>query len=138
MNKFLKWVLAVVGIVVVLLVIATVVLPMVVDPNNYKEEMRTAVFEETGRELTIGGEIEWTVFPSIGLDLSDLELGNRSGFGDQPMLKVGAVRVSVKLMPLLGGKVEIGKVSLSDVSVNLSRKANGQNNESESHLKRLD
>jgi AsmA protein len=128
MNKLLKWVLAGVGVVVVLLVIATVVLPMVVDPNNYKEEIRASVLEETGRELTIGGEIKWTVFPSIGLDLSDLKLGNRSGFGDQPMLSVGAASVSVKLIPLFSRNIEIGQVSLTDVSANLRRKANGQNN----------
>lgn len=128
MTKFFKWIFAGVGIVVVLFVIAALVLPMVVDPNNYKEKIRTAVYEETGRELTIGGEIQWTVFPSIGLGLSDLELGNRSGFGDQPMLKIGTAGVSVKLVPLFSRKIEVGKVSLNDLSVNLRRKANGQNN----------
>jgi AsmA protein len=128
MNKFLKWILAGAGIVVVLFVIAAVVLPLVIDPNNYKEEIRNTVFEETGRELTIGGDIQWTVFPSIGIGLSDLELGNRSGFGDQPMLKIGEVGLSVKLMSLFSDKIEIGQVSLNDVSANLRQKANGQNN----------
>lgn len=128
MNTFLKWVLAGVGIVVVIFVLAAVVLPMAVDPNNYKEEIRAAVLEETGRELSIGGEIQWTVFPWIGLGLSDLQLGNRAGFGDQPMFSVGEASVAVKLMPLFSRKLEIGKLSLSDVSVYLQQKANGQNN----------
>ena len=128
MNKFLKWILAGLGIIVVLFVVAAVVLPMVIDPNDYKEEVRTVVLEQTGRELTIGGDIQWTVFPSIGLGLSELELSNRSGFGDKPMLKIGEAGLSVKLMPLFSKKVEIGQVSLTDVSANLSRKANGQNN----------
>ena len=72
MKRFLKWIFALVGIVIVLLVIATVVLPMVIDPNNYKEEISDAVAKKTGRDLTIGGEIKWTVFPSIGLELSDV------------------------------------------------------------------
>jgi len=128
MNKFLKWILAGLGIIVVLLVIAAVVLPLVIDPNDYKEEIRTAVKENTGRELSIAGDIEWTVFPSIGLGLSDLELGNRKGFGDQPMLQIGEAGLSVKLRPLFSRKVEIGQVSLSDVSAYLQRKANGQTN----------
>ena len=128
MNKFLKWILAGLGIVVMLIVIAAVVLPLVIDPNDYKEEIRTAVKDNTGRELTIGGDIEWTVFPSIGLGLSNLELGNRSGFGDQPMLIIGEAGLSVKLIPLFSKKVEVGQVSLRDVSANLRRKANGQNN----------
>ena len=80
MSKLLKWVLAAIGIIAALFVVAAFVLPMVIDPNNYKEEIRAGVLEETGRELVIGGEIQWTVFPSIGLGLADLELGNREGF----------------------------------------------------------
>lgn len=128
MNKLLKWVLAGVGIFVVLLVVITVVLPKVIDPNNYKEKIRTAVFEETGRELTIGGEIEWSVFPSIGLELSDLSLSNRVGFGDQPMLKIGEARVSVKLMPIFSKQVKVGQVNLKGVSAYLRQNVDGHNN----------
>lgn len=128
MSKILKWILAVTGVVVVLIVVAGVVLPMVVDPNDYKEEISTAVFEKTGRELTIGGEIQWTVFPSVGLELSEVKLGNRKDFSDQPMLDIGNMAVSVKLIPLFSRKLEVGQVSLSDVSVNLQRRADGQTN----------
>ena len=128
MNKLLKWILALVGVVVILLIIATVVLPMVVDPNDYKDEISSAVAEKTGRELTIGGEIKWSVFPSIGLELSDVRLGNPEGFGEQPMLDIGEAGISVKFMPLLKRQVEVGEVSLNDVSINLSRMADGRNN----------
>ena len=128
MNKLLKWILAGVGVVIILFVIAAVALPLLVDPNDYKDEISASVLEETGRELTIGGDIEWTVFPSIGLGLSELELGNRSGFGDKPMLSIGNAGASVKLVPLFSRRIEIGQVSLSNVSANLQRKANGQTN----------
>ena len=128
MKKLLKWILALAGVVVVLLVIATVVLPMVVDPNNYKDEISDAVSKKTGRELTIGGEIKWSVFPSIGLELSDVRLGNPEGFGEQPMLDIGEAGISVKFLPLLKRQLEVGEVSLNDVSINLSRKADGKNN----------
>jgi AsmA protein len=128
MNKILKWLLAGLGIVAVLLVAAAVVLPMVIDPNNYKEEISAAVLKKTGRDLVIGGEIKWTVFPSVGLELSDVKLGNRTGFGDQPMLDIGQVGISVKLVPLFSRKIEVGEVSMADVSINLQRNADGQNN----------
>ena len=128
MKKLLKWIFALIGVVVVLVVVATVVLPMVVDPNDYKEEISAAVAKKTGRDLTIGGEIKWTVFPSIGLELSDVTLGNPEGFGDQPMLDIGEAGISVKLMPLLKRKVEVGEVSMNDVSIYLSRKADGETN----------
>ncbi len=128
MKKFLKWILAGIGVLVVLFVLAAVVLPLLVDPNSYKEEIRKSVFEDTGRELTIGGDIKWTVFPSVGLGFSQLEVGNRGGFGEKPMLVIGEADVSVKLIPLFSRKVEIGRIRFDDVSVNLQRKANGKNN----------
>jgi len=127
-TKLLKWILAIVGIVAVLLVIATVVLPMIVDPNNYKDEIAAAVKDETGRDLVIGGDIEWSVFPSIGLKLSDVKLGNPEGFGDRPMLDIGEAGVSVKFMPLLQHRVEVGTVSMSNVAIDLVRKAGGKTN----------
>lgn len=128
MKKLFKWILTLVGVVAVLLVVATLVLPMVVDPNDYKDEISAAVSNKTGRELTIGGEIKWTVFPSIGLELSDVSLGNPEGFGEQPMLDIGEAGISVKFLPLLKRQVEVGEVSLNDVSINLSRRADGKNN----------
>jgi len=128
MNRLLKWLLTVVGIVAVIVIVIAVVLPRVIDPNNYKEEIRTAVFEETGRELTIGGEIEWTVFPSVGLEFNELSLSNRAGFGDQPMLKIGGAKVSVKLIPLFRKQVKVGQISLSGVSAYLRENTDGQNN----------
>lgn len=128
MKKFLKWILAILGVVILLLVVATVVLPLVVDPNDYKDEISEAVSKKTGRDLTIGGDIKWSVFPSLGLELSDVTLGNPSGFGEQPMLDIGEAGISVKLLPLLKRQVEVGEVSLDDVSINLRRNADGQNN----------
>ena len=128
MKKLFKWLFALVGIVVVLLVVATFVLPMVVDPNDYKDEISTAVLEKTGRELTIDGEIKWSVFPSIGLELNDVSLSNLEGFGDQPILDIGEAGISVKFLPLLKRKLEVGEVSMTDVSIHLSRKADGTNN----------
>ena len=128
MKKLLKWLLALVGVVVVLLVVVTVVLPMVIDPNDYKEEISAAVSKKTGRNLTIEGDIEWSVFPSVGLELNDVTLGNPEEFGDQPMLDIGEAGISVKFLPLLKRQVEVGEVSMNDVSIYLSRKADGKNN----------
>lgn len=128
MNKFLKWILLTVGSIVVLVVIAAVVLPTVIDPNNYKEEISAAVYKQTGRELTIDGDIKWTVFPSVGLGLSDVTLGDLDGLGDEPMFDIGEADISVKLIPLFSKKIEIGRVSLNDVSIKLKRKADGQSN----------
>lgn len=128
MNVLLKWILIVIAVFVLLLIVAAVVLPLTFDPNNYKQQIARAVKEETGRDLTMAGDIGWTVFPWLGFEVNDVTLGNREGFGAEPMLVIGQAGASVKIMPLFSKNIEIGKVTLTDMSVNLSQKANGENN----------
>ena len=49
MNKLLRWILGVVAAVVLLSVLLSVTLLILVDPNDYREEIATAVSDATGR-----------------------------------------------------------------------------------------
>ena len=60
----MKKALYVVGGLVVLLIVAALVAPSFVDVNRYKPEITAAVKQATGRDLTIGGDIELTILPS--------------------------------------------------------------------------
>lgn len=49
-----------------LLIIAVVILiPMFVDPNDHKDRIVAEVKKATGRDLSIGGDIELSVFPDL-------------------------------------------------------------------------
>lgn len=128
MNKFFKWVLAMVATVAVVLVILSFALPLLLDPNNYKEEINAAVLKETGRELTIAGDISWRIFPSVGLDIEQLSLANRPGFGVRSMLEVAEASVSVELLPLFSRQLEIGRIDLEGFRAYLRSNNDGQNN----------
>ena len=74
-----------------LIVAAAIIIPLVVDPNDYKDEIVSKVKETTGRDLKIQGDIGLSVFPWLGLELGALELSNAKGFGDAPFADVGTV-----------------------------------------------
>ena len=44
-----------------LIVLAAIALPLIIDPNDYKDEAATATKDATGRELKITGDIDLTV-----------------------------------------------------------------------------
>ncbi len=69
MTKLLKIIVAVFGVVVILMVAAAIMIPMFVDPNDFKGEIIGQVEETTGRKLELAGDIGLTVFPWLGLDL---------------------------------------------------------------------
>ena len=128
MGKLLKVILWLVVSLVALVAIAVVVLPMVVDPNDYKAEIATAVEEQTGRTLTIEGDIELSVFPWLGLDIGPTQFSNATGFDEPAMARMEAVQVRVKLLPLLKKQLEVDKIHLSGLQLYLAKDKNGQTN----------
>ena len=128
MGKLLKILFSLAGILVLLLIVAIVVLPMVVDPNDYKDDITAAVKDKTGRTLEIDGDIALSVFPWLGMDIGPTRLGNAAGFEAPHMASMEAVEVRVKLLPLLKKALEVDTVRLAGLRLNLAKNAQGVTN----------
>ncbi|HEB92026.1 MAG TPA: AsmA family protein [Gammaproteobacteria bacterium] len=128
MPKFLKIVLYTLSAAVLLITLTLIGILLFVDPNDYRDDITTAVHGATGRELIIDGDLELSVFPWLGLSLGRTRLGNAAGFGDQPMAQVEAVDIKVKLLPLLESQLEMKTVQLHGLQLNLARRADGGSN----------
>lgn len=124
MGKLIKILLA----LVILLIIAVASLPFIIDPNDYRDEIVAAVEKNTGRKLTIDGELGLSVFPWIGIDIGKLSLGNAKGFGDQPFAAIDNASVRIKLMPLLAKEVVADTISLNGLQLNLAKNKKGETN----------
>jgi AsmA protein len=128
MGKLIKILAALIGVVVVLIVAAVIIIPLVVDPNDYKGEIVTKVKEATGRDLKIEGDIGLSVFPWLGLELGAVELSNAQGFGDAPFAAVQEAAVRVKFKPLLDKRLEADTVTLKGLRLNLAKAKDGRTN----------
>ncbi len=128
MGKLLKIILSFIVVAVGLAVVLVVALLFIVDPNDYKGQIASAVEAQTGRTLTIEGDMSLSVFPWLGLDIGKTQLSNAAGFGDAPMARMDAVQVRVKLLPLLRNDLEMDTVRLSGLQLNLARLADGSTN----------
>jgi AsmA protein len=86
------------------------------------------VEQTTGRKLRIE-HLQVTVFPIAGARISNAQLSNAPGFGEQPFARIGEAQLSVRLLPLiLHHRVRIGEIILKDASLNLVRHADGSSN----------
>lgn len=128
MKKFLKYLGIVLGSLLLLLIAAVVILPLVIDPNDYRDRITEVVKEQTGRELRIEGEIKLSVFPWLGIALGKMELSNAPGFGPEPFARLEGAEVSVKLLPLLKKAVEMDTVTLQGVEAYLGVNEQGVSN----------
>jgi AsmA protein len=108
-----------VGAFVALIVVAIVALLVFVDPNRYRGDIEKMAHDHTARTLEIHGKIRLKVFPWIALGVSDVQLSNRPGFGTEPFMTVQSASIGVGVLPLLGGHLEVSKVSLEGVHLNL-------------------
>ena len=128
MNRILKWSLIFGGAILVLLVAAVVLIPLLVDVNQYKPQIEAQVEKATGRPLKIGGDMALSVFPWIGVALSDLQLGSPAGFADQDFLTVGRFEAQVRLLPLISREVEVKRIVIESPALALIKTKNGKSN----------
>lgn len=128
MRKPLKIGLIVVGVLVALIVVAALVLPLVVDPNQYKGRIAQEVQKATGREFAIEGDIDLSVFPWLGVEIGRMHLANAEGFGDEPMVALESAEVRVKLLPLLRRQLIVDTVVVQNPVIRLAKNEQGRTN----------
>ena len=128
MGKVLKIIAGLVLVLVLVVAGGAAAVLLLVDPNDYREEIASQVREHTGRDLTLGGDLGLSVFPWIAVTLSDARLSNAAGFGDTPFAEVGEVEIRVKLLPLLSRRLEMQTTRLVGLKLNLARDASGRTN----------
>jgi len=113
---------------VLLIVIAIGALPFFVDLNNFKPEISSTVKDATGRELMLEGDLKFSLFPWIGVSTGKITLGNAEGFQDQPFATATESDVKIKLLPLLTRKIEISRIVLKGLVLNLAKNKEGIRN----------
>jgi AsmA protein len=122
--KILGWLI---GLILILVILAAVLLPRFFDPNDFRGQIADAVREQTGRELTIEGDLKLSVIPWLGVSIGRTSLSNDPAYGEAPMLAVEDASVGVKLMPLFSRRIEVSEVRLDGLRLNLVRDASGSN-----------
>lgn len=128
MNRFFKILLGLVGGVIVLLILATVLVSMLYDTEDLEKTIADEVAVQTGRELSIDGELNFSVFPWLAVEVNDLRLSNADGFGDRPFAHIRQARVGVALMPLFRNQLVVDEITLDGLDLSLVVNARGENN----------
>ncbi|RMG35984.1 MAG: AsmA family protein [Gammaproteobacteria bacterium] len=128
MAKLIKILVGLIVVVVVLIGAAVLILPQVIDPNDYKDQIVQVVKEKTGRDLRIDKPLKLSVFPWLGVEAGGVVLGNAPGFGKEPFAQIDELGVRVKLLPLLKRQIEVDTLVLEGAQLNLARNKRGKTN----------
>ncbi len=118
----------VLGALVALVVVLILAVVLFVDPNDYRDEIAARVEQQTGRKLNLSGDLKLSFFPWLALETGPASLSDAPGFGEEPFVSINEARISVRLLPLLRGKLEVGQVKLTGARIRLITDAQGRNN----------
>jgi AsmA protein len=128
MPKLVKWIVIVFAILVVIIITAVLVAPMVINLEKYKPRIEAEAAKALGRPVTLGGKIEPSVFPWVGVALSDIHLGNPPGFTEKDFVSIGLFEVRVKLLPLLSGKYQVRRFVVKEPQIVMEKRKDGRTN----------
>ncbi len=122
-----KLLVGLVGLIVVLIA-AVLIVPGMIDWNDYKKEITAQAKAITGRELVIGGDIKITVLPAPALRVNDVRLANLAGTSSPTLARLKSLEVRVAFGPLLTGRIEVETVKLVEPVIELEVLADGRKN----------
>lgn len=124
----MKKVLIALGAVVVLVIAALVALPALIPAERIQSEVVAGVKNATGRDLSIQGKVSVSAFPSLSVQVGNVALANPPGYTSKDLIRLGAVDVRLKLIPLLSGKAEVDSFVLVDPVITLETDRQGKGN----------
>ena len=97
------------------------------DPNDYKDEIQQLARDKANLELSIRGDIGWSLFPWLGLELTDTTLASAST-PDKPFADLRLLGLSVRVLPLLRKEVQMSDIRVDGLNLTLQRDKDGHGN----------
>ena len=125
MARAIKIFLIVIAALVVLLAATVFVVTQVIDPNDFKPQIREQAMTQANLDLEIPGDLAWQFWPSLGVSLGRTEA--RIAGEEELFAGINSASVGVAVWPLLFGQVEMDGVTLDGLEVNLVETADGAN-----------
>lgn len=108
-----------------LVLLAVLVAAPMVSLNRYKGRIAQLMAASLGRPVRLSS-VELRMLPRPGFVLSDLTVEEDPAYGAEPVLHASTVSVSIRLLSLLSGRLEISRISVDDASLNLVRTSEGR------------
>ena len=120
MKKFLLGI----GIFIGLIVLIIIILPFVVDLNQYRDQYIPLVEDVLNRKVNVEN-VRLTIIPHLGMQLDGVKIHDDPKFSPHPFLTVSTVQVAVKWAPLLSKEVHIESVHVQEPSIQVIRSPDG-------------
>lgn len=127
MSKTKRNILIGAGSILTVLVLV-LVLPFLVPLESYRGPIEDAASKATGRAFRIQGPVRLMLYPRLGVRAKTVTLANMPGGRAALMADVGDIELSVKVLPLLTGRIALDKIVLDKPTIALEVDRDGNPN----------
>lgn len=125
----MKKILTVLISVLVVVVLAIVVLPYVLNLNQYKAFIERNVYERTGKHLVIDGDISLQLIPSLKIVAKDVKLdADKDSNVSERLVSIDTLSLDAQLIPLLKGDLQVDRITLKSPQLYVVRLPSGATN----------
>jgi uncharacterized protein involved in outer membrane biogenesis len=123
-----NWILGIVFLIVVSLIATILVVLTTFDFNSMKPEVAQRVREATGRELTIGGNIEFKLALNPILSVENVRFQNALWGSRSDLATLKRLEMQVAFLPLFWGTITIKRMLLYKLDILIETNSSGQSN----------
>ena len=120
MRGRLRIALAAIAVLVLLLVV-----PPLISVNHYKGQITRLISQSLNRPVHLSS-VQARLLPWPGFEISGLSVAEDPAYGAEPVLYANQVTASIRLLALWSGRLEIGKISVDEASLNVVRAGPGR------------
>ncbi len=115
-------------VAVALVVAGLVALPFLISDDLLRGRLAEQIASVTGRDVSLSGEPAIRFFPEIRVTVNNLAIAGPPGMADDGFLTMKALTGTVRLLPLIIGRVEFRSFKLDQPVVRLVRDAQNRRN----------
>ena len=112
---------------VVLIIALGAVFAYYFDANDYKDQFVSYVEKHSKRSVELE-TLNLSLFPSLGIAATGLQIGENPAFGNTPFLEAQEIQLGLRLLPLLRQEAQVDGIVLKGIKANVVRNAQGQFN----------
>lgn len=110
----MKIVLKVLAGLIVFVIVAVVAVSLLFDPNDYKPQIEELAKENADINLEINGDIGWSMFPTLGLELPQVNAQSLQG---EPIASLKSAQIAVNIPALFGGEVKMNGITIDGLEL---------------------
>lgn len=123
----MRWIFRLIG--AVLLALVTLAVGLFLLPQERIAEIAAEqIRNQTGRQVTIGGGVRLSLWPTLGVKTGPVTVANADWADDEPMLRAEALSVGLSARDLLRGRIRVSEVVAEQPDLRLLQNAEGVGN----------